>query len=118
EAPAAAADAAPVQGSLIEEAMSQAAAPVAEPAAPAPAPVVEAFVLPLGQLNAIAAEAGLSWVNSDADKIAAAQAAIAAEPPPAPLGREPAPVVIVDEGPLVLVETRKDLSQVKLPFEA
>lgn len=122
EAPAAAADAAPVQGSLIEEAMSQAAAaPVAQPVAPpapAPAPVVEAFVLPLEQLNAIAAEAGLSWVNSDADKIAAAQAAIAAEPAPAPLGREPAPVVIVDEGPLVLVETRKDLSQVKLPFEA
>jgi len=119
EAPAA--DAAPVQGSLIEEAMSQAAAPLAQPVAapaPAPAPVVEAFVLPLEQLNAIAAEAGLSWVNSDADKIAAAQAAIAAEPPPAPLGREPAPVVIVDEGPLVLVETRKDLSQVKLPFEA
>jgi len=24
----------------------------------------------------------------------------------------------VDEGPLVLVETRKDLSQLKLPFEA
>jgi len=124
EAPAAV-DAAPLQGSLIEEAMSQAsAAPVAAPvAAPAPAPapaapVVEAFVLPLEQLNAIAAEAGLSWVNSDADKIAAAQAAIAAEPAPAPLGREPAPVVIVDEGPLVLVETRKDLSQVKLPFEA
>jgi ribonuclease E len=46
------------------------------------------------------------------------QAAIAAEPAPAPLGREPAPVVVADEGPLVLVETRKDLSQVKLPFEA
>jgi ribonuclease E len=26
-------------------------------------------------------------------------------------------VVVVDEGPLVLVETRKDLSQLKLPFE-
>jgi len=25
--------------------------------------------------------------------------------------------VVVDEGPLVLVETRKDLSQMKLPFE-
>jgi ribonuclease E len=46
------------------------------------------------------------------------QAAIAAEPAPAPLCREPAPVVVADEGPLVLVETRKDLSQVKLPFEA
>jgi ribonuclease E len=76
------------------------------------------FVLPLGDLQAIAEGAGLQWVNSDADKIAAAQAAIAAEPAPAPLGREPAPVVVLDEGPLILVETRKDLSQVKLPFEA
>jgi ribonuclease E len=29
----------------------------------------------------------------------------------------PRPPVIIDEGPLVLVETRKDLSQMKLPFE-
>ena len=117
----------PVQGSLIETAMASAApaeapaaapAPVVAPPAPVPAPVVEAFKLPLSELQAIAEGAGLQWVNSDADKIAAAQAAIAAEPAPAPLGREPAPVVIVDEGPLVLVETRKDLSQVKLPFEA
>jgi ribonuclease E len=91
---------------------------VVAPPPPAPAPVVEAFELPLGELQAIAAGAGLQWVNSDADKIAAVQAAIAAEPAPAPLGREPAPVVVADEGPLVLVETRKDLSQVKLPFEA
>ncbi|MFG6486829.1 ribonuclease E/G [Roseateles sp. BYS78W] len=135
EAPAGEEAAAPVQGSLIETAMAGATAPVQAPApvvdvvappppAPAPAPeaapapVVEAFKLPLGELQAIAEGAGLQWVNSDADKIAAAQAAIAAEPAPAPLGREPAAVVIVDEGPLVLVETRKDLSQVKLPFEA
>jgi ribonuclease E len=31
--------------------------------------------------------------------------------------REIRPVVLPDEGPLVLVETRKDLSQVMLPFE-
>ncbi|MBW8847504.1 MAG: Rne/Rng family ribonuclease [Burkholderiales bacterium] len=123
-------EAAPVQSSLIEDAMASAAAPVQAPtpapvaAAPAPAPVaapapvVEAFKLPMGELQAIAEGAGLQWVNSDADKIAAVQAAIAAEPAPAPLGREPAAVVVVDEGPLVLVETRKDLSQVKLPFEA
>jgi ribonuclease E len=125
----AAAPVAPVQSSLIEEAMAAApapapvpapvaAAPSPAPAAPAPAPATEAFKLPMGELQAIAEGAGLQWVNSDADKIADAQAAIAAEPAPAPLGREPAPVVVVDEGPLVLVETRKDLSQVKLPFEA
>ncbi|MFT7721773.1 MAG: Rne/Rng family ribonuclease [Roseateles sp.] len=139
EAPAAVADAAPaaeaavvapsapalpLQGSLIEHAMAGAAAPVAAPApvvaaAPAPVPAAPAaFALPMAELQAIADGAGLQWVNSDAGKIAAAQAAIAAEPAPAPLGREPAPVVVVDEGPLVLVETRKDLSQVKLPFEA
>lgn len=133
------AEAIPTQGSLIENAMAGAQAPIQAPVqapvqppapvaavtvvappppAPAPAPVVEAFKLPLGDLHAIAEGAGLSWVNSDADKIAAVQAAIAAEPAPAPLGREPAAVVVVDEGPLVLVETRKDLSQVKLPFEA
>lgn len=135
---AVAAEAAPTQGSLIENAMASAPAPVQAPVqapapvasvtvvappppAPAPAPeqpVVEAFKLPLGELQSIAEGVGLSWVNSDADKIAAAQAAIAAEPAPAPLGREPAAVVVADEGPLVLVETRKDLSQVKLPFEA
>ena len=31
--------------------------------------------------------------------------------------RQPRPPVVVDEGPLILVETRKDLSQMKLPFE-
>ncbi|MFG6468750.1 Rne/Rng family ribonuclease [Roseateles sp. BYS87W] len=126
DAPAADA-AAPVQSSLIEDAMANAAAPAAAapapvaeaPAAAAPtAPVVQPFALPMSELHAIADAAGLQWVNSDADKIAAAQVAIAAEPAPAPLGREPAPVVVLDEGPLVLVETRKDLSQVKLPFEA
>ena len=43
---------------------------------------------------------------------------IAAEPQPIRVPREPRPVVLVDDGPLVLVETRKDLSQMKLPFEA
>jgi ribonuclease E len=32
--------------------------------------------------------------------------------------RERKPPIAIDEGPLVLVETRKDLSQVRLPFEA
>ena len=80
---------------------------------PRPAP----FVLPLADLQALAVSAGLEWVGSDADKVSAAQAAIAAEPKPAHVPREPRPPVTVDEGPLVLVETRKDLSQMKLPFE-
>ena len=31
--------------------------------------------------------------------------------------RERPPAIVIDEGPLVLVETRKDLSQIKLPFD-
>ncbi|MFO6420186.1 Rne/Rng family ribonuclease [Hylemonella sp. W303a] len=80
-------------------------------------PRVQAYKLPVGALNEMASTAGLQWVNSDADKVAAVQAAIAAEPRPVHVPRErPAPVVL-DEGPLILVETRKDLSELKLPFE-
>ena len=68
-------------------------------------------------LQGIATSAGLQWVNSDADKIAAVQAAIAAEPKPIHVPRERPPVVVLDEGPLVLVEARRDLSAMPLPFE-
>jgi ribonuclease E len=45
------------------------------------------------------------------------QAAIAAEPKATRVPRErPAPVVVA-EGPLVLVETRRDLSQMTMPLE-
>jgi len=68
-------------------------------------------------LAQVASSSGLQWVNSDADKIAAVQAAIAAEPKPVHVPRErPAPVVL-DDRPLVLVETRRDLRDMKLPFE-
>ncbi|MFZ5542117.1 MAG: ribonuclease E/G, partial [Pseudomonadota bacterium] len=89
----------------------------AAPEAPAPA-VVEPFVLPADELAAIAQAAGLEWVSSDADKVRSVQEAMANEPRPIHVPRERRPVVLVDEGPLVLVETRKDLSQLKLPFEA
>jgi ribonuclease E len=98
------------------EARASAAAPAAAPVAPS-LPRVQPYALPLSELNAVASNSGLQWVNSDADRIAAVQAAIAAEPKPVHVPRErPAPVVI-DEGPLVLVETRKDLREMKLPFE-
>ena len=93
-------------------------APVPAPApAPAPLAVVRPFVLPFDELRDIASGAGLEWVNSDDEKVRAAQEAIAAEPAPARVPREPKPVVALDEGPLVLVETRKDLSQFSLPLE-
>jgi ribonuclease E len=78
---------------------------------------VEPFLLPLGSLQAVAESAGLQWVNSDTEKIRAAQEAIASEPRPVHVPRERKPVARVDTGPLVLVETRKDLAQIKLPFE-
>jgi ribonuclease E len=128
-----------VQAPMASAAMALAEAPLAEqdslapraaparPAAPVEAPAaervvaaaahVEPFVLQTDQLQAVAESAGLHWVNSDAEKIRAAQEAMAKEPQPVRVPREPKPVVAIDEGPLVLVETRKDLTQFKLPFE-
>ena len=71
----------------------------------------------MDSLVAVAESAGLQWVNSDAEKIQAAQAAMAAVAEPIRVQRDIPPVTAVDDGPLVLVETRKDLAQVKLPFE-
>lgn len=82
------------------------------------APVrVEPYALPTASLASLAQSAGLEWVQSDSDKIRAVQAAMAAEPAPIRVPREIRPPVVLDQGPLVLVETRKDLSQLKLPFE-
>jgi ribonuclease E len=91
----------------------------ATPAAVAEAPpaVAEPFALPLDDLRALAASAGLEWVNSDAERILVVQQAMANEPKPVHVPRQPRPRVLIDDGPLVLVETRKDLSQLKLPFE-
>ena len=73
--------------------------------------------MPLEDLRALARSAGLEWVNSDAERILVVQQAMANEPKPAHVPRTPRPRVVIDDGPLVLVETRKDLSQLKLPFE-
>jgi ribonuclease E len=80
-------------------------------------PRIQSFELPVAALAQIAEGSGLQWVNSNAERIAQVQAAIAAEPPPIHVPRERAPVVVVDEGPLVLVETRRDLANTVLPFE-
>ena len=91
----------------------------AAPAAPATATPghAEPYVLPTSSLISIAQGAGLEWVNSDAGKFTAVQAAMAAEPQPARMPRAARPAVVVEDGPLVLVETKKDLSQLKLPFD-
>jgi ribonuclease E len=72
-------------------------------------PRVQAFTWPVADMQVVAQGSGLEWVNSNPERIAAVQAAIAAEPKPVHVPRERPPLVILDEGPLVLVETRKDL---------
>lgn len=134
-APAQAADAAEVAAQHAPAPaplVSSASAPT--PAAPMAAPVrtvakapvdpvassmprVASFALPIDELQQVAAYSGLQWVNSDAEKIAAVQAAIAAEPQPVRVPRARPAAVVLDEGPLVLVETRRDLSNMTLPFE-
>ncbi len=124
EAPAAAAPAsapaatvaAPVAAPAVAVA---AAAPVAAPvAAAAGLPKVQPYTLEIGNLQTLAEGSGLVWVHSDTDKVAQAQAAIAAEPKPVHVPREPKPAAVIDEGPLVLVETRRDLRNLELPFES
>jgi ribonuclease E len=80
-------------------------------------PKVSTFDLPMEQLQQVAQSSGLEWINSNPERIAMVKAAIAAEPRPVHVPRErPAPVVL-DEGPLILVETKRDLSQMHMPFE-
>jgi ribonuclease E len=98
----------------VAPAVAESAVPVVAAITAAPA---KAFALPIDDLRALAASAGLEWVNSDAERILVVQRAMANEPKPAHVPRTPRPRVVIDEGPLVLVETRKDLSQLKLPFE-
>jgi ribonuclease E len=71
----------------------------------------------LQDLVQVAQASGLQWVNSDASKIAEAQAAMALEAKPAHVPRERPPVAVITEGPLVLVETKRDLREMALPFE-
>jgi ribonuclease E len=79
-------------------------------------PAVASYTLPLDSLQQVAQDSGLVWVNSDSDKVAAVQAAIAAEPTAIRVPRERPPAVVLNEGPLVLVETRKDLNTLQVPF--
>jgi len=111
-AAAVAAVAEPVLQAVAEPTAEPVAEPVVEPVA-----VAQPYVLQIEALAEVAREAGLEWINSDPDKVRAVQEAIAAEPKPVHVPREPRPVVLVDEGPLILVETRRDLASLQLPFE-
>lgn len=96
----------------------------AKPAAPAAAdtagcelPKVQGYELPMQDLAAVAQSSGLQWVNSDSAKIAEVKAAIAAEAKPIHVPRERPVLAPSTEGPLVLVETKRDLGTMPLPFE-
>jgi ribonuclease E len=88
-----------------------------EPASQEAMPKVHPFALPLDELAQIAQASGLNWVNSDAVKVSAVQAAIAAEPQAVHVPRVRPAVVAIDDRPLVLVETKRDLRNMTLPFE-
>ena len=70
----------------------------------------------MDDLQQVAQGSGLVWVNSDAIKVAAVQAAISAQTLAPRVPRERPAAVVVSEGPLVLVETRKDLKDLNVPF--
>ena len=106
----------PLPAAAAQAPAASAAPTVAQEAIPTGLPKVTAYTLPVQDLEQVAANAGLQWVNSDAEKVALVRAAIAAEPRPVHVPRERPPAVVIDEGPLVLVETRKDLADLKLPF--
>jgi ribonuclease E len=102
--------------------VQQAAAPVSAPvSAPVPAqtgmPKIGSFALPVGDMQTVASTAGLEWINSNPERIAAVKAQIAAEPKPVHVPRERPPAVVLDDGPLILVETKRDLRNMTLPFE-
>jgi ribonuclease E len=104
----------PVAELPVQAPAQPAAAPAPATAPPAPA---KDYTLPVDELAAIAEHAGLQWVNSDAERVRAVQAAMAAAPQPVHVPREPKPAAEIDDGPLVLVETQKNLASLKLPFE-
>ena len=79
---------------------------------------VEIAAMPVAELEGLAQSSNLQWVQSNPERVAEVQAAIAAEPRPVHVPRERPPLVMLDEGPLILVETRKDLAQLNMPFEA
>ncbi len=74
-------------------------------------PKVQAFDLPVSQLIEMSKSSGLEWVNSNPERVAHVQMIIASEPKPVHVPRERPPIVELDEGPLILVETRKDLTK-------
>jgi ribonuclease E len=94
-----------------------AATPVAAITSTGMPKVSSSYALPMEALQQVASGSGLQWINTDADRVAAVQAAIAAEPSLQHVPRERPAAVVLDNRPLVLVETKRDLRNMTLPFE-
>ncbi|ANB73476.1 ribonuclease E [Paraburkholderia phytofirmans OLGA172] len=115
EAPAAqpAPQAGIVEAQPVVAATAPAAQPVVEPAAAEPAPVAVAPQAPRSAtvsaeaLKPVLEQAGLVWVNTDADKLRAAQEAAAQAAKPARVGRERKALPPVETAPMQMVETGK-----------
>jgi len=139
--PAAVQAAAEIPAAAAIEPLALEPAPIAQPALPDPpdAPATEkaaapetasisparsatapqpADTLPSDALHAMLAAAGLQWIGTDPEKAATVQASMAAEVAPAHIPRPRPARAPVPEEALVLVETRKDLVHLPLPFEA
>ena len=81
-----------------------ATAPVPASLAPSAPIVVPAPVHDKASLHAIVQSAGLSWVETDPERVASAMANQRIVP--IKLGRERKPPVVISDSPLVQVETR------------
>jgi len=81
-------------------------------------PSIASYDLPVESLISLTQSSNLQWVQSDPIKVAQVKESIANEPRAVRVPRlRPAPVEL-HEGPLVLVETKKSLSQLNLPFSS
>lgn len=91
--------------------------PVSSPLVKTKMPVVTGFELPVDDLKKVADSSGLNWVNSNPEKIALVQRSIRDEIEPLRIPRERVAQAVISETSLILVETKLDLNDKKLPFE-
>ncbi len=87
------------------------------PIAPTAAGLADAVSasLPVEDLQSVVQAAGLQWVQSDPVRVEQAQRAMRKIPAPVRTPRLRKPKAMQDEGPLLLVETRRQLPSLQIP---
>lgn len=83
----------------------------------APVPQAAQAALSQNDLKEIAQNAGLEWVSTNPIRCAAVQEEIINAPKPKRKPRQPRQKSVSNEGPLVLVETQKIISGMRLPLD-